>query len=91
MEIQFHVNVGSVGRTPPNKTVSREARSAQDEVALENARALQRALEETPQSRSEVVNRAAQLVGDVNYPPPETIQKISNLLALGLYQESNET
>jgi hypothetical protein len=57
---------------------------------MENARALQTALQETPASRPEVVDRASALVGNVNYPPPETIQKISNLLALGLYQDPND-
>lgn len=62
-----------------------------DEVALENVRALHRALDNTPDSRQDMVERAAHLVGDVNYPPPETIQKISHLLALTLYHEQGES
>ncbi|HXG49545.1 MAG TPA: hypothetical protein VNO52_18125 [Methylomirabilota bacterium] len=90
MEVRFHSNIDSVGRTPPQKPVAREAETARDEVTLENARALHRALEKTPDSRADMVERAAQLVGDVNYPPPETIQKISHLLALTLYHEQGE-
>jgi hypothetical protein len=88
MEINFHVNVGSVGRTPPKEPVTRGSEAVQDEVALENTRALRRALENTPDSRAELVDRAMIVLGDVNYPPRDTIQKISHLLALSLHQES---
>lgn len=60
----------------------KETKAAQDEVAFENSRALTAALQNTPESREDVVQRAVELVGDVNYPPPETIRMISHLLAI---------
>jgi hypothetical protein len=38
-----------------------------------------------------VVRRATDLVGDVNYPPPETIRMISNLLALQMKPERDDS
>lgn len=57
-------------------------------MALENARALTTALKETPESRDDVVRRATELVSDVNYPPPETIRMISNLLAIQIQTQA---
>jgi len=65
----------------------RAAQAAEDEVAFENSRALTTALQNTPESRDDVVRRATELVGDVNYPPPETIRMISNLLAIQMKSE----
>ena len=56
-------------------------------MAFENVRALNSALRETPVSRAEVVKRGVELIGDVNYPPRETIQQISHLLAMRLYSD----
>lgn len=86
MEINFHLrNLDATGANRPCRCDQRtagETRAAQDEVALENTRALTTALKNTPESRDDVVRRATELVGDVNYPPPETIRMISNLLAI---------
>ena len=89
MEINFHLrNTEPIGQAFAAKpAVSRETRNAEDDVALENTRALKTALDNTPFARAEVVKRAAEMVGDVNYPPPETIRMISNLLAIKLQQE----
>jgi hypothetical protein len=85
MEVSFHLrSLDAVGSTYVTKPGNRGTRAAQDEVAFENARALTSALHDTPSVRDEVVRRATDLVGDVNYPPPETIRMISNLLAIQL-------
>ena len=97
MEINFHLNLGAVGRPPPAaKPAAREAVSAdppaetadtESAIAFENVRALNSALREVPASRADVVKRAADLIGDVNYPPRETIRQISSLLAMRLYAD----
>lgn len=69
------------------RSEQRAAQAAEDEVAFENSRALTTALQNTPESRDDVVRRATELVGDVNYPPPETIRMISNLLAIQMKSE----
>lgn len=73
------------------KPAQRAAQAAEDEVAFENSRALTTALQNTPESRDDVVQRATELVGDVNYPPPETIRMISNLLALQMKAERDDS
>jgi hypothetical protein len=89
MEINFHL--GNLGGTSQAQAVVRakewDASSVQDDVALENSRALSRALQETPATRADVVQRATELVGEPNYPPPETIRKISHLLAIQMHPE----
>jgi hypothetical protein len=89
MEINSNLNTGGVSRTPPSETtVVHGARGAREEVTFENAAALEKSLRETPDTRDHVIAMAKQLVSDVQYPPPETIRKISNLLALNLIAES---
>lgn len=88
MEINFHLrNMDPVEKPHAARPDQRAAQVAQDEVAFENSRALTTALQNTPESRDDVVRRATELVGDVNYPPPETIRMISNLLAIQMQVE----
>jgi hypothetical protein len=83
MEISFHLrSLDAIGGASGIRPGQRATQAAQDEVAFENARALSSALQDTPAVRDEVVRRATSLVGDVNYPPSETIRMISNLLAI---------
>jgi hypothetical protein len=88
MEINFHLrSLDASGTSLVSKPGSRAARFAEDEVAFENSRALTTALHNTPESREAAVRRAIELVGDVNYPPPETIRMISHLLAIQIQSE----
>src|SRR5438128_99750 len=95
MEINVLRNFSAVGRTAsaakpaapaePATPPHSETAEAEAAVAFENVRALNSALRDTPVSRNDVIKRATELVGDVNYPPRETIAKISHLLAMRLY------
>ena len=88
MEISFHLrNLDAVGTAYASRPGSRDTKPAQGEVAFENSRALRTALQNTPESRDGVVARATELVGDVSYPPPETIRMISHLLAIQMGSE----
>ena len=90
METSFHIRpVDAVGSAYTTQPARRPARAAEDEVAFENARALTAALHASPAVRDEVVRRATELVGNVNYPPPETIRRISHLLAIQLDPDSS--
>ena len=83
MEVNFHLRNMDRIRSPHTvKPDQRAAEVARDEVAFENSRALATALLNTPESRDDVVQRAAGLISDVNYPPRETIRMISNLMAM---------
>jgi hypothetical protein len=88
MEIHFHLrSLEAAGASCADRSGIRDTKAAQDEVAFENSRALTTALHNTPESREDVVQRAVELVGDVNYPPPETIRMISHLLAIQMRPE----
>ena len=83
MEISFHLrSLDASGASLVSKPGGRATRATEEEVAFENSRALTTALHNTPESRADVVRRATELVGNVNYPPPETIRMISHLLAI---------
>jgi len=96
METSFHVrSVDAVSCTHNVKSLKTPSRSevraeAEDEVALENTKALKSALAETPASRKDAVTRATELIGDVNYPPPDTIRMISHLLAIKLRPDGEQ-
>lgn len=53
-----------------------------DQVNFSATEAVDKALSATPDVRAEEVERARQLIGDPSYPPPETIRKLSELLAV---------
>jgi hypothetical protein len=90
MEINFHLRrLDVTGASFVNKPGNRKA--AQDEVAFENSRVLTTALQNTPASREDEVRRAIELLGDVSYPPPETIRMISHLLAIQMDPEAERS
>ena len=92
MEISFHLrSLDATDASLVSKPGSRAAQAAQDEVAFENSRALTTALQNTPESREDVVQRASKLVSDVHYPPPETIRMISHLLAIRINSEGGRS
>lgn len=89
MEIHFPSSIGAVERANAARSATRDTRQATDEVTFENTRALRTALSLKPDVRADVVARAKSLVADENYPPMETIMKISHLLALKLQAQGN--
>ena len=92
MEISFHLrSLDATDASLVSKPGSRAAQAAQDEVAFENSRALTTALQNTPESREDVVQRASKLVSDVHYPPPETIRMISHLLAIQIHTDGDHS
>jgi hypothetical protein len=69
----------------PAKTKAPESR-----VEFSQAAALEKALANTPEVRPERVDQARRLVGDPEYPPRETLQRIATLLAIKLSAEKPE-
>lgn len=65
--------------TPPPTVKS--AKEDRDDVNVSQSLSLQKALDESPAVRVEKVEKARELVGDVNYPPHEAVVKIAHLLA----------
>lgn len=85
--MEVHANNNTNGVNPSRYTsvpTRRAVESTQDEVSFEGAAAVNQALEATPPTRVEAVDRATGLIGDLAYPPRETIQRLSHLLALKL-------
>ncbi len=82
MEIIVNLNVerAQLTRLIPNKTQPRVA--GLDTATFSRMGALDRALQETPVARPEAISRAQELIGDVKYPPADTIDGIAMLLAL---------
>ena len=85
MEINFNTNIDSVNRTNGFTPRGREVRPVNAQVSFENANALNQALDNIPDVRSEEVKRAQDLLlGSVPYPPAATVAEIAHLLALNL-------
>jgi hypothetical protein len=86
MEINPNRSVDAAAATAgPAKSRGAAARVESDEdTCFQSSNSLNSALEATPDSRSEVVSRAENLVASSSYPPPELIQRIANLLAANL-------
>ena len=89
MEIRFPSSTGAIERAYSARSAARDTQVAFDEVTFENTRALRTALTQKPDVRSDIVAHARDLVADPNYPPMETILKISHLLALKLQAEGD--
>jgi hypothetical protein len=90
MDVKLNTNIDIVryGQTNPAKT--RPAPLATDTAQFDGSEKLDRALQAAPDVRPEAVERAQRLIGDVEYPPRETIRRIAVLLAMHLDNEPNE-
>ncbi len=88
MEINTNLNAGAAGRIAPSRPPVPAAKVITDDAVFAQSSALLDALKSLPSARVEAVERARNLVSDVNYPPRETIQRISDLLAMHLEAEA---
>ena len=89
----MQINTNSV--RPPT-VVTNQAEAVKTRVRQERApdfaesAALDNAMHETPDVRQEEVERAARLVENENYPPPEMLDRLSKLLADNLIADKDE-
>ncbi len=65
-------------------TATRRSAPPAEEASFSRLDNLRLALDQTPAVRDTEVLRAKKLVGDVQYPPDETVRRIANLLAIHL-------
>lgn len=84
MEIQPNQKAGGINPAVVQRTGVRREEPPREEVSFAGSTAVRRALEEAPDVRVEMIQRARNLVGDPTYPPRETIQRLSHLLAMRL-------
>ncbi len=61
----------------------------QSEASFHQCASLDSALASTPDCRADVVAKAEKLISSPNYPPPEVIKRIANLLAASLISTEN--
>lgn len=91
MQVSPNNNSGPVSRTYWKSFPPAPGGHGADTAQFDRAAALNRALADTPDVRPSEVERARDLIGDVSYPPPETIKRIASLLALNLKAEPADT
>jgi hypothetical protein len=89
MQVNPNSNAAEAPRAEPKSTSLPEVRIGRDEplVGRDEARftsvsALNNALDDLPQVRTEEIERAKKLVQSANYPPPYAIVRIARLLAM---------
>lgn len=90
MEINPNRNVdgpANVGASPV-KARSAQRADAEEETQFTQSLSLDSALDKTPDTRADVVARAETLVSSSEYPPPEMIKRIANLLAANLIEQN---
>jgi hypothetical protein len=81
MEVEF--NAGLTGSNPVSQSPVRRqpAPPTDNAMSFEYTQSLEQTVKETPTVRPEVVNRAAALLSDVNYPSDETLNRVATILA----------
>lgn len=66
------------------KPAVRPGQSNEPAVDFSSSQKLEQQLQSLPDARPEVVRHGRELVSGVNYPPQESIDRISHLLAIKL-------
>ena len=84
MEINSNLNPGGLRQSSASTPSARAPLPVRDQVAFPAAAGLNQALQQTPDNRAAIVERAQMLAADPSYPPLETINRIANLLAIHL-------
>lgn len=84
MQINSNYHAQPAGKVTSAEARPRGVQSDPPAASFQSSESLERALRSTPDQRAGEIDRAKALVSESAYPPPETIRKISNLLALSL-------
>lgn len=84
MEVQPNHAAGGINPTTTVRTEARRPKETTEQVNFAQSAAVEQALQKSPNVRTDAVERAKALVGNISYPPPETIRRLSNLLAMHL-------
>ena len=81
MKVNTNSGVTGVGGPVSPKRPAPAASKAPEAPSFAGATELETALKSAPDSRPEAVDRARELLNDASYPSPDTLKKISGLLA----------
>jgi hypothetical protein len=82
MEIKPNYQAASVDPTQAGRPAAKPTQSEDRSVDFSSSNRLEENLRNLPDVRPEVVQRGRELAADSNYPPPEGIRRISQLLAI---------
>ena len=86
MEVNLNPNLGPIRESGPNQKPATQAQVEVDAAEFTRSQTLERTLAEAPDIRRQAVERARLLMGDVQYPPSETIHQLASLLALHMLE-----
>jgi hypothetical protein len=86
MDIRPTGNTDPLSRLGTSGTRKSSTPAGTDRTDFSDTTAIREALDELPDSRSEVVGVGKTLVSQPEYPPAETIKRISTLLAIKIQE-----
>jgi hypothetical protein len=87
MKIENNMSAGALLRSEPSPVVPAQKPVEGDSATFSQANALTLSLRDEPGSRTEEVERALNLVGQVQWPPQTVIRRIASLLAMHISNE----
>lgn len=87
MEIKINTNVDSIGRLQSSQTKKSEAKVQSAEIGFERSQALTQSLQDNPDVRVGLVQKAKESTALSTYPPREIIKKIAALLVANQIQD----
>jgi hypothetical protein len=89
MEINTNLSINGVDGSIAAKRATPTSNMPSDRVSLTNSSALDQALQNTPDSRPDMVARAQSLIADPNYPSSETLSAVARQLAGGFLADKS--
>jgi hypothetical protein len=87
MEIKINTNVDSIGRVQSSQAKKSEPKVQSGEMGFERSQALTQSLQDSPDVRVAMVEKAKETTALSNYPPKEIIKKIAALLVANQIQD----
>jgi hypothetical protein len=90
MQVNTNISTDAANRVQPPAPQAPPVKVAADSVNFNRTAHLERMLRDEKDVRAEEVERALSLVGQVSYPPQQTIRRIAALLAIEMPQKSEQ-
>ncbi len=84
MNIELNLNGVSRVAQPQLAPRARQAEPVGDNADFRSTESLTQALSQLPEASPEAVKRAREVIGSVQYPPDETLDRLATLLAMHL-------
>lgn len=82
MQIDPNISASYIKEAAPAASPAQRPSKTEAVAAFHDAEALNNALKEQDEVRNAKVEKALNLIGQVQWPPAETIRRIANLLAM---------